>query len=223
MSRWFNFVRKSTPIRNDKGATRRPRPGLEALEDRLAPAIFNVTTLADGTGPGTLRAAILSSNTTVGPNTINLTLAGTYQLNLFGSAYDGTNGALQINNQSVTINNASGGTTAIDGGGVDRVFDVEGTIVGGVTFNGVTIQNGIAGTNSNAGSDMNGSSQDGGGIYSPQTNVTLNNSLVIANLAFSEGGGIWTDTGNVVLNASTVSGNTADSKGGGIYTSRGDE
>ena len=33
---------------------------LEALEDRLAPAVFNVTTLADGgPGSGSLRAAIL--------------------------------------------------------------------------------------------------------------------------------------------------------------------
>ena len=206
MFRWFKFAQRSTSHR------KKTRPStqllLEALEDRLAPAIFNVATVADSAvpGSGTLRAAILASDATAGPNTINLTVAGTYKLTLFGSAHDGTNGALQITNQSVTITNTSGGTALIDGGGVDRVFDIEGMVAGGVAFNGVTIQNGLASTNSNAGADVNGSSDDGGGIYSPQTSVTLNNSTVGGNQAFSEGGGVWTDTGNLTLTNSSISG-----------------
>jgi hypothetical protein len=218
MSRWFKFVEKSLSDRDTKRAGRLfPWLRLEALEDRLAPATFNVTTLVDGLGVGSLRAAILMSNATAGPNIINLPLQGTYLLSLFGNFHDGTNGALQITNQSVAIDNTSGGPAIIDGGGVDRVVDIEGTIAGGVTFTGVTIEGGLAGGNSNRGSDPNGSSNDGGGIFSPQSNVTLNNSVVTNNHAGNEGGGIWTDTGNVTLNDSTLSGDTAASSGGGLY------
>jgi parallel beta-helix repeat protein len=202
------FARRSVPIR------------LEALEDRLAPAVINVTNLADGgPGSGSLRAAILQSNSTTGPNTINLMTPGTYQLSLTGTSHDGTNGALQITNQSVTITNASGSIVTIDGGGVDRVFDIEGSISGGVTFNGVTITGGIAeGGHSNKGTDPNGLTGAGGAIYSPQTDVTLTSCQIINNLANAEGGGIWTDTGSVTLSSSSIKGNDAGLPGGGIYS-----
>jgi hypothetical protein len=215
-----------TPSRKHATRSRRCIPiRLEALEDRLAPAVFNVTSLADGgPGSGSLRAAILQSNSTPGPNTINLMTAGPYQLSLFGSSHIGVFGALQITSQSVTITNASGGPVNIDGGGVDRVFDIEGNISGGVTFTGLTITGGLAGSLSNAGNDTNGAPGDGGAIYSPQTNVTLNNCQVIDNLAFAAAGAIFTDTGNVTLNGSTVSGNNTEffvgsgGGGGGIFS-----
>ena len=103
MARWFKFPQQATSGRKEK--RRSTRLVLEALEDRLAPAVFNVTTLADSAtaGSGSLRAAILASDATAGPNIINLTLVGTYKLSLFGNAHNGTNGALQITNNSVTI------------------------------------------------------------------------------------------------------------------------
>src|SRR4051794_32509316 len=67
----------------------RVRPQTEYLEDRVVPAAIDVTTLADGTGPGTLRAAIAQANTNGDTNnTINVTVAGTYNI--------GQVGALQI-------------------------------------------------------------------------------------------------------------------------------
>src|SRR6516162_10928446 len=74
----------------------RRRLALEALEDRLAPAVFNVNSLLDlslapgvnpdgtikGTTTVTLRSAIQAANTTPGGITINLTLRGTYQITL---------------------------------------------------------------------------------------------------------------------------------------------
>jgi hypothetical protein len=58
MSHWFKFARKTTSDNNAKLSLRRFAPiRLEALEDRLAPATFNVTTLADG-GGGLLLAGI---------------------------------------------------------------------------------------------------------------------------------------------------------------------
>jgi hypothetical protein len=229
MSHWFKFPKRSSVggtlnrarchALPRKHATRSVPIRLEALEDRLAPAVFNVTTLADGgPGSGSLRAAILQSDTTPGPNTINLTIPGTFQLSLFGALHDGTHAALQIANQSLTIANASGGTAIIDGGGVDRVFDIEGIIPGGVTFTGLTMTGGIASSNSNKGSDTNGAAGDGGAIYSPQTNVTLNGCQIVNNVANSDAGGIWTDTASITLNSSTVSDNNANSNGGAIYS-----
>ncbi len=62
------------------------QPCLERLEDRLAPATFNVNSTADvlnpATGTVTLRSAIQAANNTAGDNTINLTVAGTYQITL---------------------------------------------------------------------------------------------------------------------------------------------
>ena len=64
---------------------------LECLEERSVPAVFNVTGLGEGLGTvtnvssgvfsaTTLRGAIQAANTTLGSNTINLTLAGDYRI-----------------------------------------------------------------------------------------------------------------------------------------------
>jgi len=52
---------------------------LEVLEDRTAPAVFPVTSLADG-GPGTLRQAILAANATPGDDAITFGVTGTINL-----------------------------------------------------------------------------------------------------------------------------------------------
>jgi hypothetical protein len=51
------------------------RPGLECLEGRCVPAVFLVTNTLDA-GPGSLRQAILDSNATAGPNTIDFAIPG---------------------------------------------------------------------------------------------------------------------------------------------------
>jgi hypothetical protein len=63
---------------------------MEGLEERLAPAVFNVHSTADILNPPagvvTLRSAIQQANATPGSNTINLTVAGTYKITLAGAA-----------------------------------------------------------------------------------------------------------------------------------------
>ena len=59
------------------------RPRLEGLEGREAPAVFEVTTTADG-GPGSLRQAVLDANATGEDDTI-LLQAATYRLTLAGA------------------------------------------------------------------------------------------------------------------------------------------
>ena len=56
----------------------RPRfnPRVESLEDRLAPATFTVTSIANG-GTGSLREAITLANTTVGADVIDFNISGT--------------------------------------------------------------------------------------------------------------------------------------------------
>src|SRR5262249_18187940 len=66
--------------------SRKPRWNLEMLEDRLAPAVFNVNSLADVLNPPpgvvTLRSAIQMANNTPGGNVINLTQGGTYKITI---------------------------------------------------------------------------------------------------------------------------------------------
>jgi uncharacterized repeat protein (TIGR01451 family) len=171
---------------------RKFRPVLEALESRLAPAIFTVTSLADSNvaGSGTLRRAITDSNAGPGPNEIDILTAGTYRLTLPGTVSDNSAGELAILNNDVTIVNKSGGAVVIDASnlipphGVFVISPPGNPIT--VTITGVTIQGG----------DTTGV---GGGIFLGGTStLTLNNDVVQANRASSGGGGIYAAGGGTV-------------------------
>ena len=60
------------------------RPRLEALEDRMVPASFMVTNNLD-VGPGSLRQAILDSNSTAGADQINFNISGSTTINLLSA------------------------------------------------------------------------------------------------------------------------------------------
>src|SRR5205814_245931 len=81
MGRFYTwFARIFRPSFGKCPPQRRPRcyrPVLEAMEDRLSPATFMVTTLAD-TGAGSLRAAVDAANAAGGTNLITIapTIAG---------------------------------------------------------------------------------------------------------------------------------------------------
>ena len=59
-----------------RGTSIRGRLRLETLDDRAVPAVFTVTTTADG-GPGSLRQAILDTNAAAGADTIAFNIPGT--------------------------------------------------------------------------------------------------------------------------------------------------
>jgi hypothetical protein len=220
--------------RRKASAAARPRirPRLEYLEDRLVPAVIDVTTLSDGTGPGTLRSAVAQANTNDANgdtnNTINLTVAGTYNIGQSGL------GALQIfsnatNTQSglsLTIQNTSGGTIAISGNNANRVFDINpgiatpanNVVLGAVTINGITIENGLA-------SDAampDGPNASGGGIRDQgPVDLTLNNDILANNSATADGGGVSMENTastkwKLTLNNTTVIDNRAGDAGGGV-------
>ncbi|MEZ4620918.1 MAG: Ig-like domain-containing protein [Caldilineaceae bacterium] len=101
---------------------------------------------------------------------------------------------------NVTILGAVGGTV-LDGGGIDRLFDIGDEA--GLELVGVTVQNGKAG--------------QGGGIrVGPYASLKVIEST-IANNGATWGGGINNYIGIVTIENSTVSHNTASSDGGGVY------
>jgi predicted outer membrane repeat protein len=169
-------------------------------------AVFNVTTTTDG-GPGSLRQAIIDANASPGADTINVP-AGVYILTIAGANENAAaTGDLDIS-EDVTIIGAGSASTIIDGGGLDRVFDVRFGVTN-ATMSGLTIRNGL----------INGATGNfGGGINAAGgTTVTLTDVVVTGNFAFV-GAGIASN-GTVILNASAVTNNvnnSASNSGGGI-------
>lgn len=209
---------------------------------QIQAATFNVNSTTDAVDatPGngvcatagavcTLRAAIQEANALAGTDTINIP-AGTYTLTIAGTYEDvAATGDLDITG-ALTITGSGQGATIIDGGAIDRVFDM---FAGAVTVNisDLTVRNGQPGAlaggiyNSSAVTltltrvtvTSNVSTGQGGGINSPGT-LILNDVDITNNTAGSSGGGIY-NQGTITYNRGTISGNTSPSEGGGIYNS----
>jgi len=171
---------------------------------------FPVTKIAD-TADGTcdsdcsLREAVIAANANAGADTITLP-AGTYTLSIAGAGEAASQtGDLDIT-QSLTLTGAGSATTIIDGGAIDRVFE----IIGGTTtvsISGVTIRNGHPPATS---------PNQGGGILSSGALLTLDHVVVTANTTANQGGGIFSIGTLVVLNSS-VTANVTPDQGGGIF------
>ena len=188
---------------------------LELLEDRHMLATFNpLPTDPDGS-PGSLRAAIIQADSNGQDNTINLA-AGTYELSIANSAgqENGSNqGDLDLTGagHTITIQGAGAAATIIDGGKLDRVFQ----IFGGVTavLSGLTIQNGVAQDGGTAGAMPGTEGSFGGGILNLGT-ATLND-VVVQNCLAAGGFGTNGTAGNVAAAA----GGGLSALGGGIFNS----
>jgi hypothetical protein len=219
-----------------KARNNRVQPRLELLEDRLAPAVFNVNSLADILAPAagvvTLRSAIALANGTSDPagNVINLTLAGSYKITIPGALEDnnatGDFDIIPHANGNLTIVNTSGGKVIVDGNHLDRVFDINPGATNNaatknlVTMVGFTIQNGNAFDAANP----DGPTSTGGGIRDQgNTSLTLTNMVITNNVANADGGGVVMEntvnsTWTLIVNNSTISNNHAGDAGGGIDT-----
>ena len=181
-------------IRGHHPATRRnpmcrSAPRLEALEDRRLLATFNPLPSAIDGSPGSLRAAIIQANSDGQDNTINLQ-AGTYQLTIANSAGQ-ENGAAQGDldltgtGHTITIEGPANSFAIIDGGELDRVFQV----ASGVTaiLGHLIIQDGVAHDAGNSGTLPGVEPGFGGGILNLGTTV-LNDVVVQLNSAVGGGG-----------------------------------
>ncbi|HWB10903.1 MAG TPA: DUF4214 domain-containing protein [Pirellulales bacterium] len=232
MNRRFRLSSAKKPRRpsNDSRRVRfHSRPSLESLERRELLTTFNVNSLADLASPAagtvTLRSAIEAANMAGGDNTINLTVPGTYQLSLIGTANETDNAAGELallGTGNLNVVNTSGGKAVVDGGGLNRVFDInpaaENTTPFTVTFQGLTITDGRA-------SPDDAGAGSGGGIRAQgAASVVLNNDVIDNNSATADGGGIALESANndsvgtLTVNNSTISNNHAGDAGGGIET-----
>jgi len=166
------------------------------LEDRLAPATFAVTNLADS-GSGSLRYAISSSNSLPGADTI------TFQSGLTGTITL-TTGELLISSQ-MAIQGPGASQITISGNNASRVFKIDTpSSKTPIAISGLTLANGY--------SDGNG-----GCIRNKDEALTLTDCIVTGNNAILDGGGIfvYNSAGSLTLIRSAVSNNTAP-YGGGI-------
>ncbi|HET9477441.1 MAG TPA: choice-of-anchor Q domain-containing protein [Dehalococcoidia bacterium] len=182
-----------------------------------------------------LREAIIAANANPGADVVNVP-AGTYTLTISGQNEDAAaTGDLDIKSSFLTISGAGASSTIIDGGGVDRVFDVQQTLIS-ISISGLTVRNGSAGSIASGGGiwirnssmvtltnvvvDSNSAGTNGGGI-SNAGNLSVTGSTISRNLVTAPGavgGGIHvaTSTGNLTITNSTVSGNISSGSGGGI-------
>lgn len=187
---------------------------LQSLPAQAANIIVNTTDdELNADGDCSLREAIQSANTdtavdacTAGSGTDTITVpAGTYTLSIIGTGEDANaTGDIDITS-NLTVNGAGAASTIINGGAIDRVFEVGlGTTA---QINGLTIQNGSI-------------PSFGGGIFNRGT-LTINASTIDDNETtgtnFSGGGGGIFSQGVMTLKKSTVSNNTSQGRGGGIY------
>ncbi len=193
---------------------------------------------ATDSGSCSLRAAVMEANALPGSHTINVP-AGLYVLAIPGvGEAGGAQGDLDLTGD-VTIAGAGSAVTVIDGGGLDRVFEVVGT----ARISGMTIRNGAAvspgaptfGANFVGGLVENlgiltltdcvlsgGRANAGGAIWSGGAgSLTMDRSTVTGGEAVAlgitnaEGGGLQIQSPATITN-STISGNWSAGSGGGI-------
>jgi predicted outer membrane repeat protein len=197
------------------------------LELRITPSTFTVTTTADDGSPGSLRGAINAANAAGGAQTVTLG-AGLFKLTRFSTTETSTAGDLDVT-CDLTFIGQNSASTFIDGGGVDRLFDVQAAL--NVSFQNVTLQNGLGQSGDSGGAvnalggnlsftncilRNNSVSHSGGAINTTSGNITLTNCSLIGNHAEAYGGAIDTTKGAVTISNSTLQLNTSGNSGGAI-------
>jgi hypothetical protein len=207
-------------FRNRPRRVRSPRPArvaIETLEDRRVPAVFNPLASASDGAPNSLRAAIIAANGNGQDNVINLQ-AGVYQLTIANTAGHENNAAqgdlnLTAVNHTTTIQGQGAGVTIIDGGGLDRVFEVNSGVT--AVLRGLTIQHGLAQEAGDPGTLPDVEPGFGGGLLNLGT-TTLDNVDVENNVA--QGGAGRNGTFNPTVGITPATGGLSG-LGGGIYNS----
>ena len=193
----------------------RRRPSLENLEDRRLLATYQVTN-TDGTGPGSLRAAIMDANSSPGPDRI------TFDQSLKGETIQ-IRTALPNINEEVSIEGPTGPRGLLDGITIDAdggAFSVIKIVQGAenVKLSNLTLTGGNV--SSNYGTV--GTEGYGGGLWNIGQDTTLDHVEITGNQA-QRGGGIYSGVSELIINNSSITDNTAtasegDVYGGGIYS-----
>jgi hypothetical protein len=231
-----------------KSTSRSPFFGQYALTCLLllciTPICLQATTITvtntNDSGPGSLRQALADAND---GDTITFAITGTIGL---------TSGELLVD-KSVTISGSGTASLTVDGNENSRVFHVSPGKT--VSISGLTITNGDAGPDHGGGilndhailtmdsctvqNSFAVQSNSGGGVYSDgsggSATLTILNSAITSNHAYSAGGGIYNDASNggsatLTITNCSVSDNSAafisdfglsGGEGGGIYSDGG--
>lgn len=196
----YHWLRTQFPRR----AATRHRAGLaarlacEPLEPRDVPATFTVTNTGDSPiiGSGSLRAAILEANATVGvDDTIVFAPSVTGTITLTG-------GVIAITD-SVTITGPGAAKLTVSGNGQDRIFLVsDGTAAqAAVSVSGLTLTRGLA------------PGVSAGGAVRNDEHLTLSGVVVTDSTAPVTGGGAVGNYGVLTITGCTFAGNSAESGG----------
>jgi hypothetical protein len=181
---------------------------------------------ADASGLCSLRAAVMEGNTD-GVATVIRLPSGTFSISIAGAGEDlCASGDLDVL-APTTILGSGALATFIDGGGVDRLFDV--AMIGNVRVESLTLMAGDAGSEDGGGlraregASVTGvgvavrscRAASGGGLH-VAGDLSLESCVLAANRATADGGGAW--SGVVVAMADcTVEDNEAGLVGGGIH------
>jgi CSLREA domain-containing protein len=226
----------SAPAGDALAATFTVTQTTDAVDTNVGDGICDV----DAATPGnqcSLRAAIQTANGLAGSHIISLP-AGTYTLSVGGPVAANARGEDAaakgdldiVSGSNITVRSAdtARGTVTIDGGALDRVFQVRSG--GTLTLVGITVTNGNPGSDTGAGIRTDGAlvlvgttvrgsttTSSGGGIYvSSGATATLDASTVDNN-AGSTGGGIFVPSAaTLTMRNSLVSNNRANASGGGL-------
>ncbi len=234
---WFDFKDPSgaaNPL--PKGFGPFARLALMTLEDRVVPAVFNVTSLADS-GANTLRQAILDATASAGSDTININVSGNIALAsaLPTLAKGGTADGLIIDATVAGVTVTGGGTAGIFNtsiGNAGTLFTLSDfTITGGsttatgsgaaltmttqnVALSNLVIRNCTATADTTAGAAYLTT-----GTLTVNSGTVIGGSLAAKNQAtgFNTGGGIMMNgQGTVNINNASISFNSSSRRGGGI-------
>ena len=211
----------TVPTTDQRGALRGPA-GLNAgtavdIGAYEASSSYLVTTAADSTDVGTLRAAVAWANISTNanpanianpaPNTIVFDTAGLFSTSQTITLSPNL-GTLELSNTSTaeSIDGPGAGVVTVSGGNAVRVFQVDRGVT--ATLSGLNISRGSTTGN-------------GGGLYNDGGTTTLTDVAISGNAAGDNGGALYnSDSGMTTLAECTISGNSAGNDGG-VYTGSG--
>jgi MYXO-CTERM domain-containing protein len=154
---------------------------------------FTVTTTNDS-GAGSLRDAVSQANANAGPDVVDLT---------------GVSGTITVTSEILVTDEATlmgpgSGSLTVSGGTTTRVFDVAPSTFVPVTISGLKITLGINAT--------------GGGIYSNNVDLTLDDVFVTMNAGSNRGAGVYMNVGSLTITDSEISNNNVGlGAGGGVF------
>lgn len=198
------------------------RPGRQMSEDARVPAAPGQTLLVDTGGScddttgSPAYCSIQAAVDAAGNGDVIEVAAGTY-----------TENVLIPSNSTLTINGAGQNSTIVDGADSERVFRIFSSSTVTLTnmgiFNGrFSLGGGIYSINADVHLEQmllqeNHATSSGGGLFAYNSEVTVSDSNVYLNTAGGDGGGIAIEgTGKLTLDGSVVWANAAR-RGGGIY------